>query len=76
MYMIQRRQNESFEPLFRGIEDRYPEGVIFNRTDSRGQNYCFMMYRGKRIRRRLRSELESLRQTLIEEGKWDPQRNR
>lgn len=76
MYMIQRDRKESFEPLFRGIEDRYPEGVIFRRTDSRGRDYCFMMYRGKRIRRRLRSELESLRQTLIEEGKWNPQRNR
>lgn len=74
--MIQRRQNESFEPLFRSVEDRYPEGIIFNRTDSRGREYYFMMYRGKRIRRRLRSELESLRQTLIEEGKWNPQRNR
>lgn len=74
--MIQRRQNESFEPLFSSVEDRYPEGIIFNRTDSRGREYCFMMYRGKRIRRRLRSELESLRQTLIEEGHWNPQRNR
>ena len=73
--MFQRDRKVSFEPLFRGMENRYPEGVIFNRTDSRGQNYCFMMYRGKKLRRKLRSELESLRQTLIEEGQWNPQRN-
>ena len=73
--MFQRDRKESFEPLFKGMENRYPEGVIFNRTDSRGQNYCFMMYRGKKLRRKLRSELESLRQTLIEEGQWHPLRN-
>lgn len=72
--MIQRIQKESFEPLFKSVEDKYPEGIIFNRTDSRGQNYCFMMYRGRKIRRKTRTELETLKQTLIEEGEWKPQR--
>lgn len=65
MYMIQKRQTESFEPLFRQVEDKYPDGIIFGRTDSRGNPYFFMMFRGKKHRRKNREELESLRRELI-----------
>lgn len=74
--MFQKGRKENYEPLFKQVEDSYPEGVIFSRTDSRKQQYFFMIYHGKKIRRKTREELEEMKKALAASGEWSPRRGK